>query len=322
MLVNRLSVYLTWLISFVALYVLTIQKTMTNETLVESWGARYPNSFFDFIWLLDAFGRFFHKPLGFIGITDGIAMVAFSIGVVTLSKNDRFKLFILNAPLLVTLIAAYLHKYPFRDRLILFLSPYAILIVAEGISWVIKQCHQTYQQYRKSIANNKSVIYLLLNSAFTALIVISLTIFPLVRSSLIIANPSYFRFEQIGSGIEYLKYHQQSRDIIYVFPTPQMQFKYYAHKYNLSAKDYIYADHNPSETSVNYQQEIAQIPNKKRVWFVLSLSRVREEEFPQQTELLLNYLDEVANQVDLVQAQDFMICLYDFDLITDTKTKR
>ncbi len=315
--VNRIFVYIVWLTSFAWLYVLTIQRTMGNESLVDSWSVRYPDSIFDIVWLLDAFGRFFHKPLGFIGITDGIAMVAFLLGAVTLYRKNSFKLFILNAPLLVTLIAAYLHKYPFRDRLILFLSPYAILIVAEGIAFLIKKC---YRQYRKAQGKNKYSVSLVLNLAFTSLIVISLTILPLSRSSLMVINPSQFNIEKIGLGIEYIKSYQEAKDIIYVFPTSKLQFKYYADKYNLASENHIYALHKPSENEVGYRQEIAQIKNKERVWFILSLSRVREEEFPQQKEILLNYLDKIANQIYMVQGQDFLICLYDFDQDSNTRS--
>ncbi len=309
-LINRIFIYIVWLTSFASLYILTIQQTMSNESLVDSWSVRYPDSIFDIVWLLDALGRFFHKPLGFIGITDGIAIVAFLIGAVTLYKKDSFKLFVLNAPLLITLIAAYLHKYPFRDRLILFLSPYAILIIAEGIAFLIKKCHR---QCRLAQVKNKFSVYLILNLAFTSLIFISLTILPLSRSSLIAVNPGKFNLEKIGSGIEYIKNYQEPEDIIYVFPTPQAQFKYYANKYNLSPENHIYALHSPAEDELDYRQEIGRIENKERVWFILSLSRVREEEFPQQKKVLLNYLDEIAKQIHMVQGKDFLICLYDFN---------
>ena len=52
----------------------------------------------------------------------------------------------------------------------------------------------------------------------------------------------------------------------------------------------IYALHNPSDDEVAYQQEIARIKDKKRVWFILSLSKPKKEEFPRQKEILLNYL--------------------------------
>ncbi|GAB4533968.1 MAG: hypothetical protein Tsb0014_19850 [Pleurocapsa sp.] len=311
--INRIFIYVFWLTNFVSLYVLTIQKTMSNENLVNSWGARYPDSILDIIWLLDAFGRFFHKPLGFIGIGDGIALVVFIIGIVILYKTNRLKLLLLNAPLLITLFAAYLHKYPFRDRLILFLSPYAVLIIATGISWLIKNLYWQYQKYRKKSNKKKYLVYLLPNLILTSAIVIYLTIVPLIRSSLIIVNPSLFNIEQIGFGVKQIKNLQQPTDLIYVFSTPQLQFTYYAQKYNIPSQNYIYAEANPLDDRENFQQKIAKIPNKERVWFVLSLSRVKEEELPQNKKLLLNYLDSVAQQVEVIHSQDFFIYLYDFN---------
>jgi hypothetical protein len=54
------------------------------------------------------------------------------------------------------------------------------------------------------------------------------------------------------------------------------------------------------------------IKNKSRLWFVLSLSKFQEEKFPKQQKILLNYLDQVAQKIDVVQGKDFFICLYDF----------
>ena len=311
-LVNRIFLYTFWLINFALLYVLTIQKTMSNESLVDSWGVRYPSSVLDIVWLLDAFGRFFYKPMGFIGIGDGIGLIVFTIGAIVLSKTNKFKLLILNAPLLITLIAAYLQKYPFRDRLILFLSPYAILVISEGISFLVRQCYRKYQQYEEVTNKNKSLIALAANSAFTSLIVISLTVLPIARSSLMIVKPSWFNIEHIRLGMEYIKSNQQPGDIFYIFPTTQLQFKYYAQRYNLSPEDYINATYNPTDSDDKYRQEIAQIKHKGRIWFVLSLSRFQAEKFPQQIELLSTYLNEVAEQVEVIQEKDYFMGLYDF----------
>lgn len=119
--INRFIIYATWLISFILLYFLTIAKTLTNENLVTSWSSRYPNCFFDLIWLFDALGRFFYRPLGFSFIIDAIGIIAFILGCVAYYRYNRQTLWILLSPLIVTIIASYLHKYPFRERLVLFL---------------------------------------------------------------------------------------------------------------------------------------------------------------------------------------------------------
>jgi 4-amino-4-deoxy-L-arabinose transferase-like glycosyltransferase len=97
-LVNRLPVYWLWVLSFAGFYFLVTREVMQNQTLQSAWGGEYPASVLDILWLLDSFGRFFARPLGFPGITDGIALVAFLVGCFGFYRRDKTKLLILMAP--------------------------------------------------------------------------------------------------------------------------------------------------------------------------------------------------------------------------------
>jgi hypothetical protein len=135
--INRLGIYFTWLASFGSFYFLTIANTLSNEDLSSSWESRYPDSWSDILWVFDALGRFFYHPMGFLGFTDGIGIFAFIVGCVVCYRRNRNIFLALVSPLVATIIAAYLHKYPFRDRLVLFLAPLAMIIVAEGIAFML-----------------------------------------------------------------------------------------------------------------------------------------------------------------------------------------
>ncbi|MDJ0687718.1 MAG: glycosyltransferase family 39 protein [Xenococcaceae cyanobacterium MO_188.B32] len=288
---NRLPIYTSWLLSFVGLYVATIVPTMTNDNLVSSWNRRYPDSPFDIIWLLDSLGRFFHKPLGFWSITDGIAIIAFIAGCIALYRQDKFNLLLLNTPILVTIVAAYLHKYPFRGRLILFLAPFAIIIVAEGMVFLLNQF-----RYR----------YLFLIGCVVA---ISLLSPPLILSGQALIHPSQFDFDHIRPAIEYIKSNQQPEDIIYVFPRAQRQFVYYASKYNLSPAKYILGTEKlPDKDNPNrkqYLKEISQLKRKQRIWFLLSRTQLFQEEG------FLKDLEYIGQPLEVFRQPDTMTCLYD-----------
>lgn len=286
-----MPIYTSWLLSFVGLYVATIVPTMTNDNLVSSWNRRYPDSPFDIIWLLDSLGRFFHKPLGFWSITDGIAIIAFIAGCIALYRQDKFNLLLLNTPILVTIVAAYLHKYPFRGRLILFLAPFAIIIVAEGMVFLLNQF-----RYR----------YLFLIGCVVA---ISLLSPPLILSGQALIHPSQFDFDHIRPAIEYIKSNQQPEDIIYVFPRAQRQFVYYASKYNLSPAKYILGTEKlPDKDNPNrkqYLKEISQLKRKQRIWFLLSRTQLFQEEG------FLKDLEYIGQPLEVFRQPDTMTCLYD-----------
>ena len=268
-LINRSPVYLTWVVSFLASYLLVTAKVASNQGLQSAWNDEYPKSIFDLLWLLDSLGRFFYHPLGFLNGMDGVAIVAFILGCLALLKRDREKLFILFAPIAVTLMAGYLHKYHFRARLVLFLTPFFILIIAEGVAFLLSQFKQ------------RPILGVL------GLVMTGLLLFPpLTRATQLIVDPE--KKQELRPVIEYIKSHQRAADQIYVDYGAVLQFSYYAPKFNLAASDYIHGDQNLVESdtfSKQQWQEFAQLSGRlqpgQRVWFVFSgLNHRKEQALP------------------------------------------
>jgi Dolichyl-phosphate-mannose-protein mannosyltransferase len=288
---NRLPIYITWLLSFALLYFLSISSAMQNSALNDSWGYSYPDSLFDVVWLLDAFGRFFYHPLGFRSITDGVAMLAFICGCIAYFKTNRNIFLFLTAPFLTTLIASYLHKYPFRDRLLLFLAPLAILIIAEGIVFLLTQ----FRRYK----------YITILGIF---ILIALLAPPSINASQLIVRPQLK--EEIRPVLEYVKSHQQPGDTLFVYARANSAFTYYAEKYGYKEEDYIIGDGilltDGDETQKDWklhQQEIERLQGKKRVWL---LYRGNEEE---QREIS-SYLNNIGQQKDFYSQPGIFVYLY------------
>lgn len=270
LLANRLPMYLAWLLSFAGLYFITIRGTLENDTLTSSWGERYPNSLFDIFWLFDAFGRFFYNPLGFLGITDGIAIFAFIVGCIAFYRRNRVLLLTITAPMIATILAAYLEQYPFRERLVLFLAPIAILIIAEGIAFLFTQ---TGRRHKPAL-----ILAVFVFSALVAL--------PVLRASLLIVRPT--QVEEIKPVIAYVRSHQQPDDRLYVYAAGKNQFQYYAPKFGYSPDDYILGKHSMaiggrrnrelSEKGVKqFKREIRQLRGESRVWFLFCNALEDEE---------------------------------------------
>lgn len=262
-LVNRSPSYLLWLVSFGTLYVLLTSKVAGNQTLQKLWSDEYPGSIFNVPWLFDSFGRFFYRPMGFPGITDGIAFFAFVIGCIVFYKTNRTKFLILISPTVATLAAAYLHKYPFRGRLILFLTPFFILIIAEGIAWLLSQWNQ-----RKTFAILGIVlaVVLLLPSS--------------IRATNLISSPE--KKEEIRPVFEYVKTHQKPGDLIY--SDRLNQFNYYGKMYfGFSDADAVptFANFwNPQGFSQQSWEDFkrqANLQSQQRVWFLFTALTKPEE---------------------------------------------
>jgi hypothetical protein len=274
-LVNRLPLYTLWLCSFAALYFFTIRGTLTNDALTDSWEDRYPHSIFDVVWFFDAFGRFFYNPLGFLDITDGIAIATFIIGCIACYRRSRVTLVFLVAPMAMTFAASYLKQYPFRERLVLFLVPLAIVIVAEGIACLLTQVD------RLQATKNKL--------AFIGVLIVStLLIPPLVRASALILYPT--QVEEIRPVLAYVQSQQQPGDRLYVYPVRKHQFLYYALQFGYTEKDYVLgqtmtsgngSDRQLSEKGVKrFDRNIQRLRGQSRVWFIFcATSEVEERTF-------------------------------------------
>ena len=295
-LVNRFGIYGTWLGSFALLYWLTISGTMGNDHLISSWNDRFPDSVFDLVWLLDALGRFFYRPLGFFGFTDGIAIFAFILGCVVLYHRNRVILLVLTAPFMITLVASYLHKYPFRERLVLFLAPLAILIIAEGIAFLIlpwrsKDYRHNSNHYKNSYFKPKIVEIL-------GVIVLCLLIYtPLFRASQLIIKPELVA--EIKPVIEYIKSQQKLGDKLYIYYKGENQFRYYAQKYGYSEWDYTLGK--------NDLKDIQQLRGQERVWVLFSNAGK-----PDKNEAVLSELDRIGERIDGFIQPGAFVYLYSF----------
>lgn len=291
-LINRLPIYLIWIIGFVSLYFLTFVNATKNQTLQNAWKPEYPKSIFDFGWLFTSLIRFFDQPLGFV--IDEVAIAVFIIGSIVYLRKNQKVFFTLMSPLVVTLVAAYLHKYPFRSRLILFLIPFFILIIAEGGAFLFS--HFSKQEKVKKILGVGIISLLILP--------------PVIESSIFFFVPE--TRHEIRPIVEYIKTHQKPDDGIFLAGGSPDQFEYYAAKYGYSKSMYFilpYDDFfNPETFSEQTWEEIKrttpQLHNKQRVWFVVSgLRRAREV-------IVKPSLDRIGQKLDYFSTPGSLTYLY------------
>jgi hypothetical protein len=299
---NRLPAYFIWIASFGVVYFLTIANAMRSESLQNAWGPEYPASMFDIVWLLDSLGRFFYRPLGFHGKTDGIAIAVFVIGCIACFRKHRVTFLVLIAPMVATLTATYLHKYPFRGRLVLFLTPFFILIMAEGLAFLLAQ----FQQWRQSWANK---VWAIAGAVLACLVLLP----AIAQATDFLISPR--KVQEIRPVIEYIKTHQAPTDTIYLNDGVAVhQFRYYADRYGYSRSDYVegYADFmNPEAFSLqnweNFKQQTSQLQGQPRVWFLFSGLKDSQEV------LVKPRLDQIGQELDFFRQPGAFTYLYQLE---------
>ncbi len=293
---DRLWVYLAWLLSFVGVYVVSLKDLGSDKDLLKSWSQAFPSSPFDLIWGLDALGKYFSNPLGFPELIDGLAIVLFLAGCISAYLRRREILLFSLSPIAMTLAAAYLQRYPFRNRLVIFLIPFFILLIAEGTALVRRKVRTTP--------------FALLSLVLPILLIAS----PIVRATTLVVAPE--QKEEIRSVLSYIKDRQQPGDVIYVYQRGIYQFKYYAEKYGYREGSYILGvedldtDDNVKILSEPEQQRYAadlnQLRGKKRVWLLFSHANIASE-----NKFFETYLERIGRRIDRFQAPGAFVYLYD-----------
>lgn len=301
-LTRRIPLYSIWLGSLCCLYVGIIRQTLAATGLSDSWAGRYPDSWFDILWLLDSISRFFYRPMGFSSPADGIAIFAFVTGLICLYRTRRLQLLYLGGPFIANLMASYLHKYPFRERLVLYLVPYGLIILAEGIVFWLHRW-----QKRPNLLSVLSVI-----------VAVSLIVIPTGKSFRNTLHPENLHFDHVRPAMEYIHKQWQPGDKLYVFFWARLQFEYYNQRLNFSKADTILSD--LTNVGINklenddldqYSQELTTLKagplqGKSRVWVLLARKKTNAEDD------IVERLNQLAIPLERQQYPGAMVGLYDF----------
>jgi hypothetical protein len=134
---------LLWLLSFGACFLLSRSILSKRDFIWVWWNFAFlplpPRSTADVSLVAEAMANVFINPGSVLTplslpYTALLASVLALIGCVSLGRRWPGGLFIVISPLLLALAASALHQYPFHGRLLLYLVPTYLLLLAEGVA--------------------------------------------------------------------------------------------------------------------------------------------------------------------------------------------
>jgi len=161
-------------------------------------------------WLFSRTIEVFKYPVG--SQVQGLSALVFLVGIVRLviqrKANNRAQLWLLAAPILTTLLASALHLYPYMGRLVLFLVPNYLLLMASGLDVI---------QERVKLP---AVVLPILGLA-------------LIVPSLFCSKLYCVQSEEIKPVLSYIQAHKQADDVVLVYYGAQPALAYYASRYQL-----------------------------------------------------------------------------------------
>jgi hypothetical protein len=273
-----------WLMSFAAFYLVSVRTLSGNETLEKSWAKKGtfmplpPHSLDDLKWIPTALVKMFSNPLGLPFPL--VAALVFLIGGIALFLKNKQQLFMLIAPIALTMLASGVHKYPFGRRLLLFLLPAVLLVVAAGAQY---------------ISDKKRPYSIFIGLALVALLLIQ----PVGGATNNMLHPH--SREDIRPIMAYVRDHQQPGDVIYVYHHQRESFQYYARKYGFDASQYVLGiDARDKTKSRNdwqaYERDLDQFRGRGRVW--LMFTHVRRIQDKREDEFMVQYMGKLGVKLD------------------------
>jgi 4-amino-4-deoxy-L-arabinose transferase-like glycosyltransferase len=281
--IGSLSIaYSLWALSFVVLYFVSLRSLSSNKVLLDYWSNAFlPFPPLDFSWFINTFFGIFENPAGLS--LSGIAALTFLIGCISMFFEKRERFFALISPALLTLLASGFQKYPFKGRLLLFIVPSLLLLIAEGAG-----------QIRDRTRHNSTVIGTVLMGL--------LFLHPLYFASHRLVRPR--TKEEIKPVISYVREHKQDEDVLYLYYASQYAFKYYSGRYGFNDSDYIVGV--GSDNWRDYISDLDKLCGNKRLWLLFSHTSKQEKE-----RFFLAYLDSVGTRLDSFKSAGAAVYLYD-----------
>jgi hypothetical protein len=339
-----------WLASFAVFYAVSLRQLSANQRLDVSWMNKGtfmplpPTSCSDLGWFFKTFFGMFSNPADLpFPIAAGLV---FAAGCVGLFLKRKTHLLMLASPLLFTLLASGLHKYPFGRRLLLFAVPLLLIILVSGIEFIVERARPVawvigfviVEVLLFQIAANVfaipssrrpvsfiaiSVVMIVLSAIFYiarkptlyarslgAVILFCLLLQPVGGATRSALNPPVR--EDVRPVLAYVKDHRQPGDLIYVYHHHRASFLYYAPKYGFTPDDYVLGEdertHWDNQENPAYTRDLDQLRGR-RVWFVFSF--VRTIAGVNEEEYLVRYLYRIGSRLDGIKHAGASAYLYD-----------
>jgi hypothetical protein len=282
-----------WCISVLSLYFISLRYLSANTELLDYWSHAFMPlpPWRDWGWFIETSRSVMSHT---IGLPHKLAVALLAIGAISICVRRWQYGLMLFLPILLTLIASALHKYPFSDRLILFLIPIMLLIIAE------------------SIGRTQSV--------FDGLKRFSRMGFPVALGILawVAVSPAYSAVrhlrhprvvEEIKPIVSYLSEHAQWNDVVYVYYGSAPAFRYYLPYYHLDKVRIVWGTAN-RQYPESYSRELNRLRDKGRVWILFSHDFNLSEVVDEKT-LFFDHLDHMGRQLDQLNAEGAWLRLYD-----------
>lgn len=187
------------------------------------------------------------------------------IGIAALWRQRRDAALLVAAPIALTMLAATAHQYPFRQRLIVFLVPSALLAAAAGAAWIAEQ------------SRHKAV----------AVTIALATLIPPVLALIDAGMPA--RVDHYRPIYAHLQANRRAGDAVYVMFLANSSAIFYGPRFGLQPPDYQLGSCSSDDTRA-YLRDLDRFRGRQRVWILARTGPA----YRVPREAMVRYLDTIG----------------------------
>ncbi len=244
-----LLVFGCWLITFLLYYIAFIHNHPTKNMMLLYWDHAFlpmnPFSKEFYLFLYKKFYGFYRVVLGFDKFWILPLILTLSAVAIWLKGKKYANLFLILFPVACHLMLSALKLYPFNSRLILYLSPYFLFLIAMG----------AYHFY----GFTKQYI--------TALPVTVFAI-PILGLSVPLLNEFPFERQEVRNSLTYLEKNIKSNEKLYVYYSSNFEYEFYKSTGVVSNNNSVIIGKEHRSNKHNYRSELSNLSGK--VWLLFS----------------------------------------------------
>lgn len=288
---------LLWLAAFAVNYYFVLSKFQTYAGLIPYWQALHAFLPLDvlsldfWVWFPRKLLQILKSPCGFE--KQYLLVLPFLAGAFYLFRRQKSFFVTMCGIAACAIAASAMQRFPFAERVILFIAPLAILCIGQGIAAFVEPLWPA----RKAAA---------------LLIVLLFVFVPTLSAAVLLVRP--VQREEMRPLLETLQTRLQPGDRLYIYPFARPAFKYYARRFQWDAVQIV-----PSveqDTPSGYLPQIEGLASNPRVWVLFShiLSAPLDDHA-----FFKVHLDREGKLLEEYQKPGAWLYLYDMSLPSDQR---
>ena len=278
-----------WASSFLVVFVVSLNRLTQNPKHLRYWGSAFmpmpPVTLDAARWFKSTFLSVVENPGGMRPAWLVVAAILAGAAYLVYAKRDAALVVV--APVVLCLVASGLHKYPFSNRLLLFLVPVMILLafgIVEALLVLIPR----------------------FGAVPALLLAVALTASPTLGALRALRTPR--THEELRTVLEHVREQRQPGDVIYLYYAAQFPMRYYAPRLGFAEGDYIQGKISRKSPD-RYLRDLDELRGHRRVWVVFS--HATEKRGVDEQKYILDYLDAIGVRLDARNEPDAAAYLYD-----------